>query len=192
MTTITHLTKVFATIARQLQRITVKVQSGTTGIGSGVIWQADDIKESTLIVTNAHVAMQRQATIELWDGRRFEAIRTKIYPEPDLAILEINATGLATATIANSDNLRVGELVIAVGNPLDDIGAVTTGIIHSRATNAVIADIRLFPGNSGGVLADCQGRVIGINTMIAYGLAIAIPASTVNKLLSPENRTEAV
>jgi serine protease Do len=79
---------------------------------------------------------------------------------------------------------------LAVGNPFADSGAVTTGIINATYQQAVMADLRLYPGNSGGPLADCLGRVVGINTMIAYGLAVAIPSNAVNSFLQGQSRPQ--
>lgn len=172
------ITAELATIAQQLRQSTVKVCSSSFGSGSGVIWRSDGV-----IVTNAHVATHHKARVELWDGRVYEAVRISIDPTQDLAVLKIARTNLPVATIGNSDALRVGELVLAVGNPFGDSGAVTSGVIHANKHYTVMADIQLFPGNSGGPLADCQGRVIGINTMIAHGLAMAIPSLTVEKFL---------
>lgn len=172
-------------VATTLRQSTVKVKSGTAGIGSGVIWQADG-----LIMTNAHVATSNRATVELADGRVFEAVRSHFDPQQDLAALKINATNLNSATIGDSDKLRVGELVLAVGNPLADTGAVTVGMIHTRHPQAVMADLQLYPGNSGGPLADCLGRVVGINTMIVNGLAVAIPSNTVNRFLLGNHRLQ--
>lgn len=172
------ITAEFARIAEQMRQSTVKVRGSSFGNGSGVIWRSDG-----LIITNAHVATHKKAIVELWDGRVYEAVRIGIDPTKDLAALKIAATDLSTASIGNSDALRVGEIVLAVGNPFGDSGAVTSGILHANKQSAVIADIRLFPGNSGGPLADCLGRVIGINTMIAYGLAVAIPSLTVKRFL---------
>ncbi|NJM71268.1 MAG: PDZ domain-containing protein [Scytonema sp. RU_4_4] len=179
--TMTPLTDELALVADDLRKVTVKVRSSSFGSGSGVIWQSTE--RDSLIITNAHVATNNKATVELWDGRIFEAVRTNIDPTKDLAALKIDATDLPTATIGNSDALRVGEFVLAVGNPFGDSGAVTTGIIHANHQRIVMADIRLFPGNSGGSLADCLGRIIGINTMIVNGLAIAIPSLAVERFL---------
>jgi serine protease Do len=77
----------------------------------------------------------------------------------------------------------VGELVMAVGNPLGFVGALTTGVVHALTRRWVHADVRLAPGNSGGPLADARGRVIGINTMIAGGLALAVPSNSVTQFL---------
>ncbi|MBU7585138.1 MAG: trypsin-like peptidase domain-containing protein [Nostoc sp. TH1S01] len=180
---ITQFNDELSAVAAKLRQSTVKVKSGGLGVGSGVIWQTDG-----LIITNAHVATSQQATVELFDGRVFAAVRSHFDPQQDLAALKITATNLNTATIGNSDALRVGELVLAVGNPLGDDGAFTMGMVHSNNQRAVIADLQLYPGNSGGCLADCLGRVVGINTMIVNGLAVAIPSNTVNRFLCGHHR----
>jgi serine protease Do len=177
----TRLTDELASVAENLRKMTVKVRSSSFGSGSGVIWRSTE--ESSLIITNAHVATNNKATVELCDGRIFEAVRTNIDPTKDLAALKIDETDLPIATIDNSDALRVGEFVLAVGNPFGDKGTVTSGIIHACHQRIIMADIRLFPGNSGGPLADCLGRVIGINTMIVNGFAVAIPSLTVERFL---------
>jgi serine protease Do len=184
-TTITHFSDELAIIAAKLRQSTVKVKSNSQGVGSGVIWQADG-----LIITNAHVATNNSAKVELADGRVFDAVRTHFDPQQDLAALKITATGLNNATIGDSERLRVGELVLAVGNPFADNGAVTAGIIHTRHRQAVMADIRLYPGNSGGPLADCHGRVVGINTMVVNGLAVAISSLAVNRFLLAPSRPQ--
>jgi len=171
-----------ADVAAVLSRSTVQVRSRRFSGGSGVIWH------SNLIITNAHVVRGAQTTVELSDGRVFDAVCTSRDPQRDLAALTVDATDLPAATIGDSDALRVGELVLAVGNPLGLIGALSTGIIHAVASKDtsrrwVQADIRLAPGNSGGPLADVQGRVIGINTVIAGGLALAVPSNAVERFL---------
>jgi serine protease Do len=172
-----------AAVAAALSRSAVQVQSRRLGAGSGVIWYSDG-----LIITNAHVVRGSRATVKLADGRVFDAACTNRDRQRDLAALKIDATDLPAATIGDSDALRVGELVLAVGNPLGVVGALTTGIIHATPKNTprrwVQADIRLAPGNSGGPLANAQGIVIGINTVvIAGGLALAIPSNTVERFL---------
>jgi serine protease Do len=184
-TTLTNIIAELAEVAAKIRLHTVKVKSGSLGVGSGVIWQSDG-----LIITNAHVATSNHATIELADGRIFDAVRTKFDPQQDLAALKIVATNLTAATIGNSEALRVGELVLAVGNPFADSGAVTTGIIYANNPRAVMADLQLYPGNSGGSLTDCLGRVVGINTMIANGLAVAVPSQTVERFLQANNRPQ--
>jgi serine protease Do len=184
-TTFTNIATELTALATKLRHSTVKINSGSLGIGSGVIWQPNGV-----IITNAHVATSNSATVELSDGRKFDALRTHFNPQQDLAALKIAATDLTAAKIGNSEALRVGELVLAVGNPFADSGAVTTGIICANNSRAVMADLRLYPGNSGGPLADCLGRVVGINTMIANGLAVAVPSNTVDRFLSGNTRPQ--
>jgi len=132
------------------------------------------------------VARDSDAKVALWDGSTHEATLVHHDARRDLASLKIEASGLPAATPGDSSALRVGELVIAVGNPFGFIGALTTGVVHSLPNRQrwVAADVRLAPGNSGGPLADAQGRVIGINTMIAGGLALAVPSNAVGEFLS--------
>ena len=168
-------------VAEALNRSTVQVQSRRFGGGSGVIWHYGG-----LIITNAHVIRGMGAKVKLSDKRVLNAVCIKRDTIRDLAALKVDATDLPAATIGDSDALKVGELVLAVGNPLGFVGAVTTGIIHATALfprRWVEADIRLAPGNSGGALADAQGRVIGMNTVIAGGLALAVPSNTVERFL---------
>lgn len=179
------LTDAFVAMAEQLRRSTVQVRGRGPGGGSGVIWQPDGV-----IITNAHVVRGPQAFVELADGRTFAATVTARDERRDLAALKVDATDLPAGIIGDSDALRVGALVLAVGNPLGLTGALTTGVVHAAATadsprgyGWVQADVRLAPGNSGGPLADATGRVIGINSMIAGGLALAIPSNAVARFL---------
>jgi serine protease Do len=175
----------FGEIAERLRRATVLIQAGDRGSGSGVIWSGDG-----LIVTNAHVARGSHARVQLWDGREFEAAITSRDPQLDLAALHVSANDLSAVNSADSSKLRAGELAIAIGNPLGFVGALTTGIIHAvgplrgfGSQTWVQANVRLAPGNSGGPLADASGRVIGINTMVAGRLALAIPSNAVHQFL---------
>jgi serine protease Do len=173
-------------VGERLRRSTVQIEMGgpAGGSGSGVLWNPDG-----LVVTNAHVARGERARIQTWDGRTFESSVIARDPRRDLATLQINA-GAHAATPGDSDRLRPGELVIAVGNPLGFVGALTTGVVHALGPlrglgrrKWVQADVRLAPGNSGGPLADANGCIIGINTMIAGGLALAVPSNTVTEFL---------
>ncbi len=176
----------FGEIAEHLRRSTVLIRPGRRGSGSGVIWSGDGT-----IVTNAHVAHDSNAHVQLWDGREFVGTVTARDPRRDLVSLRINASGLPAATPADSAQLRPGELAIAIGNPMGFLGALTTGVIHAigpvRGLGSQIwvqASVRLAPGNSGGPLADAGGRVIGINTMVAGRLALAIPSNVVRHFLA--------
>jgi len=175
-------------IAERVRRFTVLVQPGGRGSGSGVVWSSDG-----LIITNAHVAQGRRPSVTLWDGREFRAEVTERDPRRDLAALHIAVDDLVAASPADSTKVRPGELAIAVGNPLGFVGALTTGVVHAVAPLRglgtrpwVEADVRLAPGNSGGPLADVQGRVIGINTMVAGRLSLAIPSNEVAQFLKGE------
>lgn len=177
-------------IAERLRRSTVLIQPNDRGTGSGTLWNSDG-----LIITNAHVANGGRASVQLWDGREFVATATSRDPRLDLAVLQIEASGLPAVTAADSSNVRPGELAIAVGNPMGFVGALTTGVIHAVGPLRrfgprpwIQADLRLAPGNSGGPLADAQGRVIGINTMVAGRLALAIPSNAVARFVAGETR----
>lgn len=178
----------FGRIAEQLRRSTVQVSSGRRGQGSGFI-----VKSDGEIVTNAHVVGNSSLEVQLWDGSSFPATLKARSTRRDLAVLRIPTANLTPVTLANSDGLRVGELVIAVGNPLGFMGAVTTGIVHGIGrrpglgpTQWIQADVQLAPGNSGGPLADARGNVVGVNTMVAGGLGLAVPANAVARMLTGE------
>jgi serine protease Do len=176
----------FGEIAERLRRSTVLIHSGSRGAGSGVIWS-----EEGIVVTNAHVIRGSRMVVQLWDGREFEAEVRSRDPRRDLAQLHIDAANLPAASAADSSELRPGELAIAIGNPLGFVGALATGVIHGVGPlrglgpqTWVQANVRLAPGNSGGPLAKADGRIVGINTMIAGGLALAIPSNAVRDFLS--------
>jgi serine protease Do len=183
----------FGEVADALRRSTVQVGGRGRGFGSGIILGADG-----LIITNAHVVPSSQARgqshgqaqglalVKLWDGRTLEAVVTARDPGRDLAALRVSEANLPAATLADSSKARVGELVFAVGNPLGFEGALSSGIIHAAGAvrglggnSWLQADVQLAPGNSGGPLADARGRVLGINTMVAGGLALAVPSNDV-------------
>ena len=167
-------------LAERLRAATVHVRSRGPGGGSGVIWSPDG-----LIVTNAHVVRGPGATVEI-DGRPYPAELVSRDDRRDLAVLQIEASNLPAVPIGDSDALRVGQVVIAAGNPLGMTGAVSTGIIHAIVPGRpswVRADIRLLPGNSGGPLAEARGHVIGINSMVAGGLGMAVPSNSVRRFL---------
>jgi serine protease Do len=181
----------FGEVAERLRRSTVLVHRGShgsrggSGSGSGVIWS-----DSGLIVTNAHVIGGSQACVQLWDGREFEAQVSERDHSRDLAALRIPAQGLPRVAIADSSRIRAGELALAIGNPLGFVGALSTGVVHAVGPvrglgpcSWVQANVRLAPGNSGGPLANAAGDVIGINSMVAGRLALAIPSNTVSAFL---------
>ncbi len=169
-----------AALAANLRASTVRVHDGERGSGSGVVWNANG-----LIVTNAHVVRGRFAEVEFEDGRRERAIVLRRDDGRDLAVLRMRAAGgLKPVVVRDSRTLLPGELVVAVGNPHGLVGALSAGVVQRRNPRWVVADVRLAPGNSGGPLADGAGRVVGINSMVASGLAFAVPAEAVGSFLA--------
>ncbi len=179
----------FGDVAEKLRRSTVQVVSGARrnlGLGSGVISTPNGT-----VITNAHVARDQSVRVKLSDGRSFPAQVVSRDVRTDLAKLKVKAADLPALSWRSSASVRPGELAIAVGNPLGFLGALSTGVVHATgpvagmgARSWVQAAIRLAPGNSGGPLADAEGRVIGINTaVISSGLALAIPSDRVHEFL---------
>ncbi|MBX9745907.1 MAG: trypsin-like peptidase domain-containing protein [Hyphomonadaceae bacterium] len=165
------------------------------GAGSGVIISPDGYA-----LTNNHV-VRGAGRIEaiLHDGSVAEAQVVGADPDTDLALLRLNGRGHAAAELGDSDQLKVGELSIAIGNPLGLQATVTVGVISAlRRTlrgeagrlieDVIQTDAALNPGNSGGALVDAHGAVVGINTAIiggAQGLCFAVPSNTA-RLIVPE------
>jgi len=164
------------------------------GMGSGVIVSADGY-----IVTNSHVVKDAdEINVNLSDKRSYKAKVVGADPESDIAVIKIDAKDLPTATLGDSSKLRVGEIVLAVGNPFGLNRTVTSGIVSATGrTNMGIIDYEDFiqtdaainPGNSGGPLVNIRGEVIGINTAIAsrsggyQGIGFAIPSSSVKLIV---------
>jgi serine protease Do len=167
-------------VAEWLQRITVRVRGPNHTQGSGIIWLPEG-----LIVTNAHVAGSQLHEVELADGRKLEGWLLARDQRRDLAALAVNSSALPAPSIRSARTLRPGELVIAVGNPWDGARAVSAGIVHHAVGNSpwLIVDIRLAPGNSGGPLADAQGNVIGVNSMVVGGFGCAVTSDAVESFL---------
>jgi serine protease Do len=170
-------------LATTLRASTVAVRVGRSGAGSGVVWSADGA-----IVTNAHVATRPEAEVLFADGRTFTARVERRDVERDLALLHIDAAGLQPVAVRDPATLRVGEVLVAFGHPMGVANALTMGIAHTAFGTGnrrfVSADVRLAPGNSGGPLADVEGRVVGINSITVGGdLALAVPSDDVERFL---------
>ncbi len=164
------------------------------GLGSGVIVSSDGY-----ILTNNHVVDGAdKLTVVLSDKRKYTAKIIGADPQTDVAVIKIAAKDLPAADLGNSDDVKVGQWVIAVGNPFQLMHTVTTGIISAKGrSNVGLADYEDFiqtdasinPGNSGGALADLDGNVIAINTAISspsggnVGIGFAIPINMAKKVM---------
>jgi S1-C subfamily serine protease len=165
----------------------VNVRRGRSG-GSGVIVAPDGYA-----LTNAHVVDgAREVAVTLDSGGESSAVVVGSDNATDLAVIRILASGLPAAELAETESLRVGQLVIAIGDPLGFHSTVTTGVVSALGRslsakdgrlieNVIQTDAALNPGNSGGPLVDTHAKVVGINTAIiptAQGICFAIPAAT--------------
>lgn len=165
--------------------------SKEVGLGSGVIVSSDGF-----ILTNNHVVEDAdELTVVLSNDREFPAKVVGADPKTDVAIIKIDTTGLQAITFADSDKLRVGDVVFAVGNPLDVGETVTMGIVSAKSRNVHIlddvagyedfiqTDAAINLGNSGGALVDAKGRLVGINSAIVspsrgnIGIGFAVPVN---------------
>jgi S1-C subfamily serine protease len=160
------------------------------GSGSAFVFSSDG-----LAVTSAHVVDRARSGIAgLADGREFDFEVRGRDPLSDLAVLRVKAGDLPAVEMGDADQLRVGQLVVAVGSPLGFAGTVTAGVVSALGRslptrqgdtvrlveNVIQTDAALHPGNSGGALADSEGRVVGVNTAvvgapIGQGLGLAVP-----------------
>jgi len=162
------------------------------GLGSGVI-----VSSNGYILTNNHVVENAdELTVDLADGHKFPAKVVGADPKTDIAVVKIDATGLSAVTFADSDKLRVGDVVFAVGNPLGVGETVTMGIVSAKGRSGlgilddvggyedfIQTDAAINMGNSGGALIDAKGRLIGINSAIVspsrgnIGIGFAVPVN---------------
>ncbi len=164
------------------------------GAASGVIFAPDGY-----ILTNNHVVENAsEVIVGLTTGDTFQAEIAGRDPATDLAVIRAGTNGLPIAELGDSDSLRVGQLVIAIGNPLGFQSTVSTGVVSAlgramrspsgRLIESIIqTSVPLNPGNSGGPLVDTRGRVVGVNTAIirpAQGISLAIPVKTASWVIS--------
>ena len=171
----------------------VQVRTRGRGAGAGLIWDEDG-----LVLTNHHVVAggRRAARVQVvvHDGKTFEAEVVKRGRELDLALLRLEEFpgDLPAIPVGDSDKLRVGELVYAIGHPWGRLGAVTAGIVSGLEVargpggraRYLRSDVALAPGNSGGPLLNARGEVVGINAMIFGRLALSIPSNAASVWLA--------
>jgi S1-C subfamily serine protease len=202
--------RVVTTVAERLApsvanlRISRRVRGGRTldGGGSGVVITPDGY-----LLTSAHVVDRAagRSLASFADGTEHSVEVVGADPFSDLAVLRADASGLSAAELGDAEELRVGQLVVAIGNPHGFGGSVTAGVVsalgrslptRSGSTmryveNVIQTDAALNPGNSGGALADGLGRVVGVNTAVAgIGLGLAVPINTATRRIVAALMTE--
>jgi len=193
--------RVVSGVARQLApsvanlRVARKVRGGRTfeGAGSGVVITPDGF-----LLTSAHVVGSPDATgrAAFVDGRELDFTVVGTDPLSDLAVLRTEGRDLAPAELGDAERLRVGQLVVAIGNPFGFAGSVTAGVVSALGRslptragqnvrfveNVIQTDAALNPGNSGGALANGRGHVVGVNTAVAgVGLGLAVPINVATR-----------
>ena len=188
----------FVRVYRKVAPSVVQIQT-SEGLGSGVV-----LDRGGNIVTNAHVVGSAKTfTVTTSDGKRLRGTLVGLFAPDDLAVIKVpSSANLRPAVLADSSKLRVGDIAMAIGNPLGLSSSVTQGIVSAlnRAPseggavvlrNAIQTSAPINPGNSGGALADIRGRVIGIPTLaatdaqvggVAAGIGFAIPSNVVRDI----------
>ncbi|MBA2568433.1 MAG: trypsin-like peptidase domain-containing protein [Actinobacteria bacterium] len=182
-------------------RVSRRVRGGRRldGAGSAVVITPDGF-----MLTSAHVVAQADGSgrASFVDGREHELSVVGADPLSDLAVLRLDASDLTAAELGDAERLRVGQLVVAIGNPHGFTGSVTAGVVSQLGRSLTVAagrivdnviqtDAALNPGNSGGALADGRGRVVGINTAVAgIGLGLAVPINAATRKVIAALMTE--
>jgi S1-C subfamily serine protease len=203
--------RIVTTVADQVlpsvAALAVQTRRGV-GAGSAVTFTDDESgaarepNQSLVLLTSAHVVTgARDGTATFADGAeaRFDVVGADLLS--DLAVLRVRATGAPPAPLGDADTLRVGQLVVAVGNPMGMAGSVTAGVVSGLGRSlpardgrrrgviddVIQTDAALNPGNSGGALATSSGQVVGVNTAVAgYGLGLAVPINSTTRTIISE------
>jgi serine protease Do len=169
----------------------VNGSNGSGGVGAAIAWA-----DAGLFVTSAHVIRSPRMTLVTPQGRRVPGELVWQDRRRDVALVRAPGACMPKVSTADPSSMRPGSLVLAIGHPFGLVDAVSTGVLQSvgelpiefdfegRSLSWVQADVRLGPGNSGGPLADVDGRVIGVAAMIVAGMAVAVPAPEVEALLA--------
>jgi serine protease Do len=182
-------------VAELLRRSTVAIHCSGVEQGSG----SGFVIGPNRIVTNAHVISGSRVTVDSWEGKSFTGKLLMRDRRRDLALLEVAGLSSRPASLADSRVLRTGTPVFAVGNPWGFVGAVSSGFVRTHVFPAadrpydiswICSDLQLAPGSSGGPLANFDGQVLGVNTMVATGqIALAVPSQVLQAFLG-EKRSE--
>ena len=190
------VTSVAARLLPSVAALTVRTPQGG-GAGSGVVFTEDGF-----LLTNSHVVSGSDGgTAEFGDGTesRFDVVGRD--PLADLAVLRVHGSSAPPAVLGDADQLKIGQLVVAVGNPMGLAGSVTAGVVSGLGRsipardgrrvrlidNVIQTDAALNPGNSGGALVIASGEVVGINTAVAgYGLGLAVPINAPTRYIVSE------
>jgi serine protease Do len=178
-----------AGVVDRVRRSLVQVRNGRHGAGAGTIWHPDG-----LILTNAHVVRLRSIHVILPDGQTLPARLLAHDRGLDLAALGVDASALPAIDLGDSRQLRPGDWVLALGHPWGVLGAVTAGVVSGVGAYLpemplserewVAVSLHLRPGDSGGPLVDAQGRLVGINAMMAGpDVGLAVPVHVVKAFL---------
>jgi serine protease Do len=178
----TRVSDALGDLTRAVARGVVHVRGSMGSSGSGVIWD-----QPGLVLTNHHVVPGETAQLTVSDGRRIRARVIRRAPALDLAALAVDDRSLVelASPVGDSDVLRVGDLVLAVGNPMGERNAPSVGILATEPDGVLRLAITLRPGNSGGALVNARGEVVGIPHMVTgNGLALAVASRTVRRFLA--------
>jgi S1-C subfamily serine protease len=195
---IQQLNDSLANVVARVHQSLVQITNGEGGAGAGTIWHSDG-----LIVTNAHViAGHSELHVTLQDGSRYRAQVLAQDPNLDLAALSIPAINLPTIEPGDSQRLKPGQWVMAMGHPFGVLNAATGGVIigmgrrlgdieFRNGVDWLAVNLKLRPGHSGGPLVDAQGRLIGVNTIMnGPEVGVAIPVHVVKAFLKEHLGTQ--
>jgi serine protease Do len=177
---VAELSDALGELAREVARSVVLVRGSMGSAGSGVIWD-----QPGLVITNHHVVPGTLAELTVAGGRRLRARVVRRAPALDLAALQVDAGLPDGVQVGDPDVLRVGDLLVAVGNPMGERNAPSLGILASAPGDVLRLSITLRPGNSGGALVNARGQVVGIPHMVTgNGLALAVSTRSVRQFLN--------
>src|SRR5438067_11726796 len=173
-------------VTEKVSRSVVRVGAGRWRGGTGTVWS----KDGHIVTSNHVIGDMREVEVGFSDGTKHTAKVVGRDPFSDIALLKIDSNNLTPVEPGNSDNLKVGQFVLAVSNPFGRQPSATSGIVTNPAYSVrgwwgstmdkvVVTDARLNPGYSGGPLVDARGRMIGINAAYANNRGISVPVNTV-------------